>query len=777
MFAPSSNKPLFGLVVAFGILLGVGILPGTSYAVNESNGDGNAARVERETAPPVAPTAPATPTLNSDGNIPATGLTPVKPDLSVPIPGITFSEAYNEGDYIVVPYLAQYISGLYRYMLGISTLVAIIVVVYGGFQYLLGSTVGSTKLGMTLIKDAIAGLVVLYTSYIILYTINPNLVNLQPIRLRRINTVAIGEDVRADANPVESTSQCRLRYNQGSGPWARVPYGPSPQLFTSGWSNEDIGTFQQAGCGATALASVLSYYGLQISIAERVPGPGAARHLVDPIDTGINASVVQFQHERHGRTVTNYYRENNAGTSSAIARYVERSFPQFEAHGIRASDKEAITAALNEGHPLFISCGGGGTGVHLFSDMAATVPVMNNAGTSDELYKPGHYMVLSGVVSSDILAIHDVGNGSSKTIRYDEFVAHCGDATKITPKATYEETVTRTWGTSPRSVTVEMHLPANAAATAAAARGNGSCRQSGSSRSTPSNGTVLTLPFSYLPTGQTVENWPANSARILYPARLRNVNGTRVHVMIYLHGDNSGAGGNNTPEASYIPHLMPALEQVASTKDVVIFTPHHTAAGNAYPGFSLTTFYNEALTQLRTVMPGVTVIDTVVGGHSGATCKGGPVLTQAITSPTPGLRGVIAYDGCAGGALTPTAPAGALTPVNFTPSGNVAVYLNPDLSGGMGRNSVPSATGGSTSRNLSVRAMWGNLTAQTCPVCARDLPSVACYGRNAQFEGSNGGELISFETGAGHGGSVDVMTKIALCAFAANRSTVQQATP
>ncbi len=773
-FAPSSHKPLFGLAVAFGILLGVGILPATSYAVNESNGDGNTARVERETAPPVAPTAPATPALNSDGNIPATGLTPVKPDLSVPIPGITFSEAYNEGDYVVVPYLAQYISGLYRYMLGISTLVAIIVVVYGGFQYLLGSTVGSTKLGMTLIKDAIAGLVVLYTSYIILYTINPNLVNLQPIRLLRVNTVAIGEDIRADANPVESTSQCRLNYNQGRGDWARIPYGPSPQLFTSGWSNEDIGTFQQAGCGATALASVLAFYGLQISIAERVPGPGAARHLVDPIDTGINASVVQFDHvDSRGQHQMRYFRQNGAGTDSRIARYVERSFPQFEAHGIRASDKNAIFAALNEGHPLFISCGGGGRGVRLYSDMAATRPVMNNAGTSDELYKPGHYMVLSGVVSSDILAIHDVGNGSSKTIKYDEFVAHCGDATKITPKATYEETVTRTWGTSPRSVTVEMHLPANAAATAAAARGNGSCRQSGSSHSTPAGTAVATLPFNYLPAGQTIANWPADSARILYPERLRNVRDARVHVMIYLHGDNSGSDGNNSPEASYIPHLKGPLEQVAGAKDVVIFTPHHSAAGNAYPGFVLNTFYNEALTQLRTVMPGVTVIDTVVGGHSGATCKGGPTLRQAITGATPGLRGIIAYDGCAGG---PLGDSQFLSPDNFSPPSGVALYINPDLSG-MGHGSVPSATGGRTTRNLSVRSMWGNLSSQTCPVCARDQGSVACYAPNATYQRPGGGELISFETGAGHGGSVDVMTKIALCAFYANRSTAQQVTP
>ncbi len=124
----------------------------------------------------------------------STRFTPVIPALSVPIPGITFSPPVDDGNELTVPFLAEYISGIYRYLLGISTLVAIIVVISGGFLYLLGQTQGDAQKGLTLIKDAIGGLVVLYSSYLILWTVNPKLVNLQPLRLARVQSINITSD-------------------------------------------------------------------------------------------------------------------------------------------------------------------------------------------------------------------------------------------------------------------------------------------------------------------------------------------------------------------------------------------------------------------------------------------------------------------------------------------------------------------------------------------------------------------------------------------------------
>lgn len=744
------------------------VIPGTSHAQPRNrDGEGGSTRpptreqVQQEvrgiqadraaasSTPPVA--APAVPTL-----------TPVKPELSVPIPGLTLSEAYVEGDQLVVPYLAQYISAVYRYLLGISTLVAIIVVICGGFLYLVGETAGSTQKGLTLIKDAIGGLVVLYCSYLILWTVNPNLVNLQPIRLDLIHSTPIGEGSGAFGDPYEDTgggNQCRMRYNQGAGDWANIPFGGSTALMSNGTDTRTacataalsngttcIGTFQQSGCGPTAVASVLRFYGLQVAVPNRVPSPGNALHLIDPMDTGILA-------------VIRGYRVISRGTDGKIARHVDQNFPQFKTRTIETRNTAEIIRTLNAGHPLVFSAKQ--QGVHLFSDDQATQPLHGGA----PMYTGGHYMVLSGVVSNDILRVHDVGNGRTKTIRMAELQANAGGIVEITPKSSYEETITTTWGTGANAIQVQMHLPSSAAS-------GGQCR-GGPSRSSAAStgaagrgataGEVLPISFSY-PTVST-DAWPANSARVLYPARLRGVTGSRVHALIYLHGDNDN---NAAPEQRYLRYLKPALEQVAGSKDIVIMSPHHNHAGDNYADFNLSAFYNEALAQLRTAVPGVEIIDVIVGGHSGATCKGGPVITQAFGLP--GLKGVMAYDGCAGGPYPGNGNGQFLNPTNFSaPSSNVAIYINSDLSG-MGNGTVRTATGGQLSRNLATRALWGNqlVPQTTCPPCAQGVGVTACYGPSANFQRTGGGELIQFETGAGHADSVGVMTKVALCAFAGN---------
>ncbi len=83
----------------------------------------------------------------------------------------------------------EYVTVLYRYALGIVTLVAIIMVVYGGFRYLLGATTGDVKSGRKVIEDAIGGMVILFLAYIILYTVNPKTVRLSLPDIRRIQSV------------------------------------------------------------------------------------------------------------------------------------------------------------------------------------------------------------------------------------------------------------------------------------------------------------------------------------------------------------------------------------------------------------------------------------------------------------------------------------------------------------------------------------------------------------------------------------------------------------
>ncbi len=110
------------------------------------------------------------------------------PRLSVPIPGLTFHDAVITSDNdISVPFLAEYIVAIYKFAIGSASLLASIMVVYGGFRYLLGSTLGDVKTGKEVIENAVIGLIVLLCSYVILNTINPDLVRLQPFKLNYFN--------------------------------------------------------------------------------------------------------------------------------------------------------------------------------------------------------------------------------------------------------------------------------------------------------------------------------------------------------------------------------------------------------------------------------------------------------------------------------------------------------------------------------------------------------------------------------------------------------------
>lgn len=744
----SSRSPHALLV---GLLLVVAsVFPLSAFAIGDNmTGDNLAGQQQRQDAQrqEAAREAARNVQLAPQSNAPE--VTQFVPQLSVPIPGVNFTPPTPEGDQISVPFLAQYITGIYSYMLGISTIIAIIVVIVGGFYYLLGATVGDAKKGQTLIKDAIGGLVVLYASYFILYTINPNLVSLRPLKLLRIQSVPLGEGSGIDAvtsgSPSNSVS-CPLRYNQGVGPWASLRYGNNRDILTSGSMTEPrcanaaqgtadatcITSFQQSGCGVTSLASVLGFYGLEIAIPSRVPAPSAAMHRIDPIDTGIYSVL------NGGRR-----KNNGPGPTGTFFGSIEQYFPQFSEQTVSGP---AVIQKLREGKPIIIGC----SHVRLYSDDAATQPVVGARGNTD-LYD-GHFMVLSGVVNDQILRIHDVGNGHSKTIRVEDFQARChGSGRLITPKPSAPAEATATWGTGNAQVTVQMRLNAQGDHQTCAQSG-GAAPTTGSRRS----GELDIVSFNYQPAGSSPDAWPANSARALFPARLRSEQNPRVHAFIYLHGNNDH---NKTPEeGNYLRLLRESLERVAGSKNIVILTPHHLRAGNNYNRFQLQAFYDQALTAVRTVLPNITVTDVAVGAHSGATCQGLPGFRQALSWGGPSLRGVIAYDGCLGDVLTPS---------NFSVPSGVAFYLSPNITGEMG--GVP--VRGNQTRNELVQRLWRltPLTGSDKPACASEAGvAVDVYAPQANLQRQGGGELVSFATRSDHATNVRAMTNIAFCALYRN---------
>lgn len=101
-------------------------------------------------------------------------------------------KANNSGiTYIGIPWIAQLIRFFYRYAIGIGGIVATVMIMIGGFMWILsGGDAGRVSQAKQYIKNASLGLVLLMTAYMILNFINPDLVNLRSIYIE-IPSIAV----------------------------------------------------------------------------------------------------------------------------------------------------------------------------------------------------------------------------------------------------------------------------------------------------------------------------------------------------------------------------------------------------------------------------------------------------------------------------------------------------------------------------------------------------------------------------------------------------------
>ncbi len=87
--------------------------------------------------------------------------------------------------------LGSYVNTVYKYLLGISGLVAIVMIMIGGVQYVTSVGGGSVSAAKERIQHAVVGLILLFSAALILQTVNPRLLTLQPPRLPTIKRIEL----------------------------------------------------------------------------------------------------------------------------------------------------------------------------------------------------------------------------------------------------------------------------------------------------------------------------------------------------------------------------------------------------------------------------------------------------------------------------------------------------------------------------------------------------------------------------------------------------------
>ncbi|MFA6446903.1 MAG: pilin [Patescibacteria group bacterium] len=124
----------------------------------------------------------------------------IKMELGVPIPGVSFPTKFETKDNkIIVPYLAIYIVGFQKYLLALTLIAAAVMIIYGGFLYIMSSTGAKVREGKEIIKDALIGLGVTFGAVVILANINPQTSVFKPLQ------IDIVERKDTPADPMQAT--------------------------------------------------------------------------------------------------------------------------------------------------------------------------------------------------------------------------------------------------------------------------------------------------------------------------------------------------------------------------------------------------------------------------------------------------------------------------------------------------------------------------------------------------------------------------------------------
>ena len=126
----------------------------------------------------------------------------IPPTLNVDIPGTTnlFGGATIEGEegkrYFFLPWIGQYAGALYRYILSVIGILAAVVIIFAGAMWMTaGGNAERIKRAQEYVFGAVVGLVIAFGSYLLLYTINPDLVKFGAMKLRIVERIDFEYDL------------------------------------------------------------------------------------------------------------------------------------------------------------------------------------------------------------------------------------------------------------------------------------------------------------------------------------------------------------------------------------------------------------------------------------------------------------------------------------------------------------------------------------------------------------------------------------------------------
>jgi hypothetical protein len=123
---------------------------------------------------------------------------------SVHIPGMgAFFEACKDGaGYAISPSsIGSYVASLYRYAAGIAGIVAMFMIVFAAWQWIMASgNAGKIDMAKDTIRGALVGLTLIFAGYLLMNSISSKLVDFKPLDIREIGGKYLAGDLCRRAN-------------------------------------------------------------------------------------------------------------------------------------------------------------------------------------------------------------------------------------------------------------------------------------------------------------------------------------------------------------------------------------------------------------------------------------------------------------------------------------------------------------------------------------------------------------------------------------------------
>ncbi|MFA5021856.1 MAG: pilin [Patescibacteria group bacterium] len=177
---------------------------------------------------------------------------------------VGFDPVVCDGTYCTVPWISQYIAAIYRYVIGAAGILAMVMIMVGGFIWLMSAgspdKVGKAK---EFITAALTGLFLALFSFLILNSVNPRLTNLEPLRIQDVEYIA---PTALDSFGAGFQSEANVSKNPGTYSPGRTLAGSTDMTGlaksaidgidkykangctkSSGWRNDGVGSRHQSG--------------------------------------------------------------------------------------------------------------------------------------------------------------------------------------------------------------------------------------------------------------------------------------------------------------------------------------------------------------------------------------------------------------------------------------------------------------------------------------------------------------------------------------------------